>query len=167
MNKLPIDYIPMSKRDKHSREKILECAAHWVVTGSLIAVERQTGVSRKTVNYWRKAEWWEPLIDAIRADKSDELDARLTGLIHRAADEVADRLEGGEYRRDKNDEIVRVPVSARDAMMISAIAFDKRQINRNLPTSISENASDRLKMLQAQLAAVSGRVIDVTPTKVD
>lgn len=167
MNKLPIDYIPINKNIKYSRDRIVEAATRWLVTGNLHEVSRQMNIPRPTMRMWKKTEWWDPLVDAIRADKAEELDAVLTGVIHGATHAVADRLEGGEYRRDKNDEIVRVPVSARDAMMIAAIAFDKRQIGRNLPTSISESSGDRLKALQAQLAAVSGRVIDVTPTKVD
>lgn len=167
--KLPIDYVPMARtrRGKYSREQILEAATRWLVTGSRMHVEEKMGIPHQTLDNWRKTDWWEPLVEAIRADKSEELDAALTGVIHRAVGEVADRLEGGEYRRGKDDDgkeaLVRVPVSARDAMMIGAIAWDKRQIGRSLPTSITESTGDRLKLLQAQLAAVSGRIIDVTP----
>lgn len=165
MSKFPIDHIPINKNLKHPRDKIVEAVTRWIVTGNMHAVERQMKIPRQTMMSWKKMEWWDPLVDAIRAEKSEELDAILTGVIHKAVGEVAERLENGDSRIGKDNKVVRVPVSARDAMMISAIAFDKRQINRNLPTSISESTGDRLKMLEAQLKSVSGRVIDVTPEK--
>lgn len=163
VKRLPIEQIPALKQRKYSRELIVEIATRWLVMGSKKKALEGTGVPEKTLTSWFSTKWWNNLIDAIRDEKAGELDAALTGVIHKAVTAVSDRLEGGEYRLDKEGKLVRVPVSARDAMMVGAIAYDKRQLNRSLPTSISETTGDRLRALQAQLEAVSGRVIDVTP----
>ena len=52
-------------------------------------------------------------------------------------------------------------------MLVAAVAFDKRQISRNLPTSISESGSDRLRALQEQLRAISGRTIEGSSVRVE
>ena len=71
-----------------------------------------------------------------------------------------DRLEHGECVLDKDGQTRRVPVKARDAMLIAAISFDKRQIARSLPTSITDTKGGKLGMLRDQLAQVSGRIIE-------
>ena len=156
----PIDLIPVDASQTHGVETVLTVAAHYIVNGNAEAAGEAAGVPPRTVRYWRQhADWWGPLIDALRAEKSDELDAQMTGVVHGAIQAVKDRLENGDYKLDREGNIKRVPVSARDAMLVSAIAFDKRQISRNLPTHITESSSDRLKKLKQELAEISGRTI--------
>lgn len=153
---------------QYTREQIAEAAAHYVVMGNAARVAEQVGIPVRTVVDWTNEDWWEPLSASIRRDKADELDCALTGLIHSAVAAAQDRITNGELKpmrkKDENGneiiELARVPVSARDAMLAGAIAYDKRQIGRNLPTSITEPAGERLKLLREQLAQVSGRVIE-------
>src|SRR3990167_4373077 len=154
-----LEVIPPRQGGRYTREQIAEAAAHYVVLGSAEAVERITGIAHQRISYWRKEAWWDDLVARIRDDKRDELDAQLTGVVHQAVSAVADRLNDGDWVVNQG-ELRRIPVKMRDAMLVAAIAFDKRQISRNLPTSISETGSERLRELQAQLRAVSGRTIE-------
>ena len=164
--------IPDRQGSQYTREQVQEAAAHYVVTGSVKKVAELTGIPRQTVSAWRQQDWWEALSSAIRHDHQDELDGALSGLIRSSVAAVQDRLDNGELKSLKvkgedgeRVELVRVPVTLRDATLAYAVAFDKRQISRNLPTSISESGSDRLRALQDQLRQISGRTIDGTATR--
>ncbi len=161
--------IPDRQGSQYTREQVQEAAAHYVVTGSVEKVAELTGIPRQTVSAWRQQDWWEAVTCAIRQDHADELDGALSGLIRSSVAAVQDRLDNGEVKphkvRGKDGEridLIRVPVTLRDATLAYAVAFDKRQISRNLPTSISESGSDRLRALQDQLRAISGRTIEGT-----
>ena len=159
--------IPDRPGSQYSREQVQEAAAHYVVTGSVAKVQELTGYPRQTIVDWSRTDWWDSLTVAIRAEKSDELDGALSGLIHAATAAAADRIEHGDHVIDRDGQLRRVPVKARDAMLVAAVAFDKRQISRNLPTSISESGSDRLRALQEQLRAISGRTIEGSSVRVE
>ena len=158
------DIVPTGRHSSHAPDKVVEVAAHYVVLGSLAKAADTAGVPPRTVHDWAHAPWWQELVEQIRADKSEELDALLTGLVHDAVGAAQDRIANGDHKLRSDGSIVRVPVSARDAMLTGAIAYDKRQIGRNLPTSITESTTDRLRLLMEQMRTVSGRTIEHDPT---
>ncbi len=144
---------------QYTRQQILEAAVHYLVVGQARRVSALTGIPERTICEWRAKEWWEPLTAAIRHDKAEELDAALTDLVHRAVDAAQDRIDGGDYKLRPDGTLARVPLGARDAAVVAAIAIDKRQILRNQPTVINESTADRLQLLREQLAALSGRTM--------
>ena len=82
-------------------------------------------------------------------------------MIDKAGQVIEDKLENGdpivfqgELMTDKK------PVSAKDAAWIYGVLFDKQRLNRNEPTSISNNvSSDELNKLKAQFEQLSGKTI--------
>lgn len=98
-------------------------------------------VPRDTIASWRnRSTWWKPLITQIRKAKQDELDSKLTKLIHSGIDALQDRFNDGEYvvtgSTEEGDPIIhRVPVKARDLSMATSIMYDKRALSRGDPTS--------------------------------
>jgi len=134
--------------DSHRRE----AAMTFLVTGNLRATATQTGVNERTLSDWVKADWWEPLLQTLHYEKGRELDSKLSQIIDRALDEVADRLVNGDHKIGRDGNLVRVPVPAKEAAIVAAVMFDKRQIIRNLPTAISSD-KDYLPRLAAQLRA--------------
>jgi hypothetical protein len=94
----------------------------------------------------------------VRNEKQDELDASYTRVIHKAQEALIDRLEHGDEVITRTGERMRKAVTAKDLATIGGIQFDKRQIARNLPTSIS-NATDNkaLADLKAQFEALAAR----------
>lgn len=54
---------------------------------------------------------------------------------------------------------------ARDAMLVAAVAYYKRQLGRDSPTLVTEFGRDRLKALQAQLVALARHTIEGNKVK--
>ena len=100
-----------------------------------------------------------PLTDEVRSEKEDEFRAGFSGIIETALFRAKDALERGDTKlvktKDRYEER-RVPVSAKDAMVMAAIAYDKLRLIENLPTAITQ--SDSSKSLQAQLEELSDRL---------
>lgn len=160
------ELIPDRNGSQYTREQVREAAAHYVVSGSVSQVARLTGIPPSVLYDWRKTGWWVELTSAIREENSDELDGALSGLIHDAVAAARDRILHGDHKLLKMKgesgdkvEIVRVPVSAKEAAITAAVAVDKRQLLRNLPTQITESGSG-LRALQEQLKQLAGRTIE-------
>jgi len=123
-------------------------AAYYTVLGSYEKTTKHMAaagkpVPKSTIAYWRtKTNWWQPLIEEVRKAKNEELDAKLTSIIHKSADELEDRVKNGNYKlsgkkkEDGTPEYVRVPMSsselAKDGI---GIQYDKRALIRGDPTS--------------------------------
>ncbi len=130
----------MAKKSYSELDK-RQAAALYVLEGNAERVGKAMAIPPRTVRDWVHAEWWGELVERARAAVQDELDAAQTAVIHKAMDVVQDRLEHGDVKlvrdRDENGEPAfverRVPVSGKDAAVIGAVTFDKRQILRNAP----------------------------------
>lgn len=135
-----------------STNNILKCITLIAHGTPKAAACRTTGISRHTLNRWAREDWYNECIQLIRDKLDEELDASLTGVVHKAASEVMERLEHGDWVWDKQGNMVRKPIGAREAMLVGGIAFDKRNLQRGKPTSISETVSedDRLANLAAK-----------------
>lgn len=127
-----------------------EAAITYLVTGNLRATAKQTGVNERTLADWVRSDWWDGLLQTLHAEKGRELDSKLSQIIDRCLVEVGDRLMNGDCKIGRDGNLVRVPIPAKDAAIIAAVMFDKRQIIRNLPTAISQDAG-HLQRIAARL----------------
>ena len=166
MAKSLYELIPDRNGSQYSREQIRKAAADYVVTGSVTDTARNNAIPPSVLYDWRQTEWWVELTHCIREENSDELDGALSGLIQDAVAAARERIQNGDHKLLKMKgesgdrvELVRVPVSAKDAAITAAVALDKRQLLRNLPTQITESGSG-LRALQEQLRQLSGRTIE-------
>ena len=111
-------------------------------------IEVATGVACQTVRHWRLTDWFKDLVAEIQREDDNSVDAKLTKIVSKSLDNVVDRLENGDFMYDpKLGKFVRRPISGRDTARIADIMFDKRNLLRGKPTSISgksEQISDRL-----------------------
>ena len=127
---------------QYTADQMREAAANFVLTGNMAQVSRLTGIPQSTLCEWKKNNAdWVALIEHIRNEKQDEIDAGYTRIIHQGIDVIEDRMANGDVVIDKNNEIARKPVSMKDAAWTTGVIFDKRQILRNQPTSISTNSN--------------------------
>lgn len=131
-----------------------EAAITYLVTGNLRATAKQTGVNERTLADWVKSDWWVPLLQTLHAEKGRELDGKMTQVIDAALHELSDRLANGDYKVGRDGTLIRVPVPAKDAAIVAAVMFDKRQILRNLPTQISYDAYENLNRIKEKLLAI-------------
>lgn len=134
----------------------LNAALAWVITGSCSKAEAICGIPARTIRSWMQEASWADLVDEAKKIKQAELDSKFTNIIHKAVEEVADRLENGEDVITKNGDTVKRRVSAKDAAMIAAVLSDKRAILRGTPTSITkrESAKENLDKLKKGLEYV-------------
>ena len=120
------------------------CTA-WAVSGNCAAASRLCGVPERTIQDWvDDAEWWPLLLSAVRARLGDEFDGRLTGMIDKSITVAMQALDNPN-------------ISAREAAIVLAIAYDKRALHRGHATSRVERVN--LGELRTQFA----RVIDAQP----
>jgi hypothetical protein len=95
-------------------------------------------VPKATIAAWcNKSNWWKPLTTQIRKANDEELDAKMTGIIHKSADQLNDRVENGNLKptgkknEDGNPIFERHPLTstelARDGI---GITYDKRALSR-------------------------------------
>lgn len=147
----------MARRgDAWSDQKRVEVATAHVMGLKAPMIEVATGVPAQTVRHWRMQDWFKEIVDEIQREEDHEVDAKLTKLMNKALDNVMDRLDNGEFFwNPKAKEWQRRPVNMRDAAKVMEGSFDKRNLLRGKPTTISgkqEQISDRLLKLAAEFA---------------
>src|SRR5437868_1114119 len=86
----------MAEGSHYTDEQRREAVAHYVVLGNWQAVSEATGIPHRTCTSWAHAPWFSTLYAEVRAEKGAELDGAFTRIIHKAADELLDRLEHGD-----------------------------------------------------------------------
>lgn len=123
----------------YPEEKRLEVVALFAVVGDLVRIEELSGVPYHTIRAWRKQEWFHRLLEEIREENNETLDAKFTAIVQKSQDLVMDRLENGDYVLLKDGTLARKPVAIKDLALVSAITVDKRQIIRNKPTQITQS----------------------------
>lgn len=112
---------------KYTHQDRYQAAVYYIAHGNSRKVSELTGIPRNTVLEWFKSDWWNQLTTRLREEKSSEFNAGFSRLIEKSIEEIEKQLDNQE-------------VKAMDAAKIMGIAFDKRQILNNLPTSISGKA---------------------------
>jgi len=138
----------------------LKAVSLYMTYGNMTRVSKETGISQATLSEWKnKTEWWHEVFEAIRKEKNDEFDAMATRIIHLAGEQLEDRLVNGDHvvvKNGKKNNLMRKPVSARDLVIVQGTEYDKRQLSRLAPTSISNNASteSRLNHLAEQMISL-------------
>ena len=125
---------------KYSDEDRRQVVIEYFITGSMTKVAKSTGIPRRTLNDWKNTDWWDEVVALVRHEKNQELDANLTKLIDSAFEQAQDRVENGDFRLTKDNELIRVPMGGQALVTSGAIVYDKRQLHRNQPTSISSKS---------------------------
>lgn len=162
-------------RAKYPPELKIAAATAYVMTGSVRGVQRITGLKQQTISDWKnRSTWWPDLVQRIKKEKQDNVDAIMTNIIHEAGTQVLDRILNGDEIIDKDGGKHRRKMSGKDTAMVMAITWDKRALVRGEPTSRSEKVDQRaimedLKKQFEELAtkALRDSAIDVTPRPED
>lgn len=116
-------------------KKQFEAATLYAATGSFILASEKSGVPEKILKKWSKEPWFRDILFDFRLENLGKLDAAFTEIIDRAAIELKDRLENGDWHVTSKGQLVRKPVGIRDLAIVQAINVDKRQLLRGEPTS--------------------------------
>jgi hypothetical protein len=144
---------------KYGNEDRINAVVSYLINGTYTKAEKATGIPASTIRTWAKTDWWEPLTAEARALKEDEFRAGFSRIIDAGIARTEEAVIKGETKlvktKDGYEERL-VPVGAKDAIPIAAIAFDKLRLSENLPTSIRQ--SDSSKTIQAQLEELAGLI---------
>jgi hypothetical protein len=148
----------------------LAAALAWLMTGSADEAETLCGVPARTIRGWTAEESWALFMEQARREKQSQLDAKFTAIIHKATDAILDRLEHGDEVVTKDGRTVKRAVGIRDLSVVKAIAFDKRNIARGMPTSISARGDQKKHLADVKKelenmggAADEGHGLGITP----
>lgn len=143
----------------------LNAALCWLISGDDYEASKLSGIPRETIRDWRNQVFWEDLMYQARKIRQGELEAKFTKIIHKAVDEVADRLENGDVVISKTGEPVQKKVSARDAAWIYAVTTDKRAVMRGEASSISKRTTykDSLKDKKEELEKLGNEGLPEEP----
>jgi hypothetical protein len=129
----------------YSESEKKQAATAYVMTGSTVKAGALADIPGRTIRGWTTRDWWAPLVDMVRLEKQDEMDAKITGIMDKALDGISQKLS-------ENEAMQKVALS--QLAVSFGIMFDKRQILRNAPTSISAKNTD-LKALAQEFAALA------------
>lgn len=143
----------------HPDAVIISAARLFYGLGSQTKTAQALGVPVRTVSEWandtgRIGELWRDTIQYIRQESIVETDRTMSIIIQKAYAAVLERLENGDTKVLGTGELVRCPVTAKDASWIASITFDKRQVLRNLPTQITTSA-EHLSKIADKLASMA------------
>lgn len=129
----------------YPEEKKIEAATLYAVTGNLKQVSELTKVSTQTLRNWQAEPWWGTVMEKVRRDHNEDIDGKFTGIIQQSLEVLLDRLHNGDVVILKDGTERRKPLSARDAAIVQAIIFDKRQLVRGEATTRVEKVDSEAK----------------------
>jgi hypothetical protein len=161
----------MSHEFKHKWpvEKRIEVVTKCLALGNMRLVAELTGVSYQLIRQWKQQPWWNDLVADIRASRNSALDTKLSKLVDKSLETVADRLEYGNVYMDKKGELQRKPLSALEAnkiavdMLNQETLVQKRQMAETEGQQVA-SMTDMMRDLAKQFAAFNtNRTIDSSP----
>jgi hypothetical protein len=116
--------------------------------GTWRKVSAMTGIPLETLYFWSKQPWYFDVKQRILEQQDEEISTKFQKIVKKAQEEVMDRLEKGDFMMKKDGNLIRKPVSARDASVIASNAIDKRNVLVGKPTSRVENISTADRLLK-------------------
>jgi hypothetical protein len=156
----PQDKLATNNKGVYSEAKRQEAAVLFAALGTYTRVSELCGVPTSTLRTWRQEGWFQSILNEVRDENNEAVDAKFTEIVHKSLEAIIDRLDNGDFVvHPKTGALVRKPVGVRD---LSAINVDKRQLLRGLPTSRSETSVskqdfDRLEKLKTTFEALANK----------
>lgn len=136
-------------KSTYTREKKIEVCATYLLSGNVYQTAISCGVPRVLVSDWKtRSAWWDQLVEDLRKQKQDDLDAVLTCLIDDLTGKLNQRLDQGDPYVKKDGTIGYIPVKTKDLAVTMAVLYDKRALIRGEATSIRTDSNTSLKALE-------------------
>jgi antitoxin (DNA-binding transcriptional repressor) of toxin-antitoxin stability system len=144
--------------DPRPEEDKDRAAFTYAVTGSSKKVEAYTGIPASTVRQWSQTQDFKERVRKARAKHQSRMDGVFTGLLDKLASEIWDRIENGEdVVLQKNGEIVKKKISAKDLGDLMRTVFQQRAVGRGEPTSITDSGNKKIKALEKKIKEAQNR----------
>lgn len=111
---------------QHSEQAKTLALSIYAETGSVQTASRETGIPRSTIGSWIERDPdIDAKVDALRRVVREQTAHLQAEIARRSAEELLDRVNNGDYHVDKEGEVTRRPVPARELAFINSIATDK------------------------------------------
>ena len=109
----------MSNIAVYSWEKKMDVVSLYMLLGNLRVVSEKMDVPYNTLAEWKRSDWWPEIVAQIQRQRKNKTTESLTQLVESGIEILKDRLDNGDYiLNNKTGEVVRKPVSAKDATAI-------------------------------------------------
>lgn len=137
-----------SPRTLYSPEQKIAAAQAYLITGTSVKAQKYCGVKADIIRLWKSnAPWWPDLFRTVKKQKNDELEATFTYIMDSALTQVADRLENGDSKLQKDGTLVKVPMGGKETAVVLSIMYDKRALLRGDVTSRVEKKDGNAMLL--------------------
>ena len=137
-------------RSKYTPEQKMQAVMAYVATGTSRQAQKYCIVPEETIRWWKHAaHWWPEAVHYAKQVKQEELDAKLTGVIDSAVEQLHDRILNGDEVLTKEGDTRRKKMSGREIAMTMGIAYDKRGMIRTeaVGSSHKESIEESLEKL--------------------
>ena len=134
----------------------IELVTTWLATGNLALSAATHQIPEVTARRWKAQPWWKQMVEDIRSSENLQLDAKLSKVVSKSVDALMDRVENGDFQYDqKTGQLVRKPISARDAAKVTTDMIDRRELLQGKKETVKEDSrkiEDRLLKLAEEFA---------------
>lgn len=142
----------------HPEEIKALALAIYAETGSIETAARDTNLPRSTIDNWiRRDPEIDAKLDSLRRAVRERTAHRYAEIAYRAAEELLDRVNNGDYHIDREGNITRRPIPGRELAFISSIAADKHALlTANVVKQNGEDSS-LTKLAEGLIQAIDRR----------
>ena len=142
----------LSKRRNYSDKFKEQTIVAYHAIGFMRETARQRGIPVPTLQTWMKTDWWQEGLEHVRTLAEDRIETELDKIIELAHGRVIDSLTEGDEKLvvdplSKQHVMKKVMPSGKDAAVMAAVAFDKRCLVLNKPTSITASSDKQIQSL--------------------
>lgn len=156
------------KGDILTPEQREEAVRTYLALGSYVKAGAALGIAWQTIALWKHRDpvWWEETVAKIQMELEEQYRAGWRNVLSSALSVMQDRLENGNHKLVKVEAgedgefkpvIVRVPVEAKDAVVIGGIACDKLRVSMGLPSRIVGKVEDNDRLNDLRKLAQASR----------
>jgi hypothetical protein len=150
-----------------SESQKIEAVTTYLALGNATQTAGVLDIPLATLNRWRFTDWWKKIEEDLKTEEHLQLNARLSKIVSKALDVTEDRLVNGNFQYDpKTSELIRVPVSIKDATKVATDMMARKEIIEAKPQQeqIERTVDDRLAKLAEQFRAFAKpKEKDITP----
>jgi len=153
------------KNSPYTPEQKIQAAQAYLITGTSVQAQKYCGIKADIIRGWKaNSNWWPELFITVRKAKNDELDANFSAVIHSSVGEVADRVQNGDSKLQKDGSIIKVPMGGKELAIVLSILYEKRALLRGDVTSRTDTGGnkDAMKLLQAKFEDIA-KQLSATP----
>lgn len=157
------------QRRRYTEEEREAAVRAYLALGSYKKAAEACGMyCHEAIAVWKHRDplWWDETVAKIQMELEEQYRAGWRNVLSSALTVMQDRLENGNHKLvqvGKDDDgnvvtqIVRVPVEAKDAVVIGGIACDKLRVSMGLPNRITGKAEDKDRLNDLRKLAQASR----------